>query len=304
MNDFNNLDKKGVVLIVDDSRVSRMHLVQILQDDYIVHTAESGIEAINVAKVAIPDIVLMDIVMPQIDGYQALTALKDMRETKDIPVMFITSLNQEINEEKGLRLGAVDYIAKPYNPSIIKLRVGLQFKLIQQMRAIKHLSTIDTVTGLPNRRYFENHINEEWQRAVSEKLQLGILLIDIDNLKAFNATHGYKKGDEGILSVAKSINGVVSKLGEMAARWADDSFAVLLMNSPSELCQAVGEKIRKEAEQLPFADKVGMHFTLSLGGNSIMPAGMDTTVEQFISNADFALYSAKEAGRNKVVMYS
>ncbi|MCL2387178.1 MAG: diguanylate cyclase [Defluviitaleaceae bacterium] len=299
--------KKGTILVVDDSRVSQTHLIQILQDEYIIHAASGGVEAIQIAKAAKPDIVLLDIVMPQMDGYETLQNLRENVETKDIPVIFITSLDAEADEAKGLRLGAVDYISKPYNPTIVKLRISIQLQLMEQMRTITELSLMDAVSKLPNRRYFEQRLNEEWQRAKSENRQLGILIMDVDKLRTYNAIYGYRQGDECLFNVAKIIsdNALLSP-GDFAARWIYGGFVVLLQNATGGECNTIGENIRKDVEAAVIKTDTGENAkaTISVGANAATPATDECTIEQFISNADSALYLAKELGRNKVVVYS
>jgi diguanylate cyclase (GGDEF)-like protein len=300
-----NKRKKGTVLVVDDSRVSQTHLVQILQDEYIVHAASGGFEALKIAQAAKPDIILLDIVMPQMDGYETLNALRESGETKDIPVIFITSLDQESDEEKGLRLGAVDYIGKPYNPTLVKLRISLQLKIVAQMRTITELSMMDTVSKLPNRKYFDTRLREEWERAKKENRQLGILLMDVDKLRTYNAIYGYNQGDTALGAIAKiiSANALLSP-GDIAARWAYGGFVVLFQNASGVECNTAGENIRREVEKavIPTATGENTNLTISIGANSATPA--DCSMEQFISNADSALYLAKELGRNQVVINS
>ena len=301
--------RKNTVLVVDDNRVSLTHLIQILEDEYMLHVASSGVEAIQVAKAVLPDIILMDIVMPNKDGYEALAELREIHETKEIPVIFITSLDQDSSEEKGLRLGAMDYIAKPFNPMIVKLRVATHLKLVNQMRTIARLSMVDEVTELPNRNYFDKRLGEEWQRAKdsgSTSMPLGILLIDVDKLRSYNNIYGYRQGDSVLRAVAEIMATVPARPGDIAARWADDGFAILLQNSDGGECNAVGEKLRKYAEEklIPTNAGEGTRFTLSIGANSVVPATCPGGLEQFVSNADSALYLAKELGRNQVVVYS
>ena len=301
--------KKGTILVVDDSRVSQTHLVQILQDEYIVHAASSGVEAIQVAKAARPDLILLDVVMPQMDGYETITALRESEKTKHIPVIFITSLDQGSDEEKGLMLGAVDYIVKPYNPTIVKLRISIQLKIVEQLRLINELSMMDAVTRLPNRRYFDRRLSEEWQRAVNEKSKrnLGILMIDIDKLRAFNAIYGYANGDICLAAVAEIVseNAILSP-GDIAARWAFGSFTVLMLNANAVECRTIGENIRQAVQNTPVTvvNEENAFVTVSIGAISVSPDTDDCSVEQFISNADSALYLAKELGRNQVVVHS
>ncbi|MCL2047737.1 MAG: diguanylate cyclase [Defluviitaleaceae bacterium] len=298
--------KKSTILVVDDSRISQTHLVNILQNDYIIHAASDGLEAIHLAKAIKPDLILLDIVMPQMDGYEVIEHLRKSTETRDIPVIFITSLYHESDEEKGLSLGAADYISKPYNPIIVKLRISLQIKIIEQMRTINELSMMDMVSGLPNRKFFESRIREEGLRAKGENRNLGILMIDVDKLRTFNTIYGYNHGDECLRAVGKIISQeAVTQPGDFAARWAFGGFAVLLVNmSCSGECAAIGEKIRQAVDDLvvPYDGGENDIVTVSIGANYGSPN--DISVEQLISNADSALYLAKELGRNQVVIHS
>lgn len=299
--------KKHTVLVVDDSRISQQHLVQILHSDYIVHAASGGAEAIQVAKAAKPDIILLDIVMPQLDGYETLVRLKEQPETKHIPVIFITSLDTECDEEKGLRLGADDYISKPYNPTIVKLRISILLKIVEQLRTINELSMMDATSGLPNRKYFDKRLREEWQRASKENRRLGVLMLDMDKMRSFNTIYGYAHGDKALVAVAEIISKTALKNpGDFAARWAFGGFVVLLQNVNDEECSAVGENIRKAVEELELLTEDGQvtTFAISVGATSIHPGEDDTTVEQFIANADSALYLAKELVRNQVVVHN
>ena len=299
--------KKNTILVVDDSRVSLTHLVQILEGDYIVHTATSGVEVIQIADVVRPDIILLDIVMPQMNGYEALEKLQENLTTRDTPVIFITSLDQDSDEEKGLRLGAVDYISKPYNPTIVKLRVSVQLKIVEQLRTINHLSMMDFATEVPNRRYFDMRMKSEWQRAKSENHQLGLIFIDVDKLRTYNAIYGYAHGDKALITIANTISKVaLSHPGDVVARWSDSTFVVLLQDATGGMCSTIAEDLRKTVEntEIKTSDNTPTNLTISLGANSVNPGSADCDMEQFITNADSALYLAKELGGNQVVVHS
>jgi len=296
MIDFAKSDKYKI-LVVDDSRVSLTHLVQILQDEYTIHTAINGIEAIQIAKKIKPDLILTDVVMPQMDGYATISMLKEIHETKEIPIIFLTSLGQDSNEEKGLRLGAVDYIRKPYNPVIVKLRVGLQIKLLQQMRTIEKLSMADPFTELPNRHHFESRLEDEWKRAKKEGYEIGLLFVNIDGFKKYNSQNGYKKGDAVLLSVSEVVAASSIKPGDLTARWTEDGFAMLLINASIGDCNTTGEKLRNAVADLG-------EVTVSVGVNSVFPRSADCSIDEFITDTDSALYLAKELGRNLVVVAS
>jgi len=301
------MNKKPTVLVVDDSQTSRNHLVRILEDDYVVLEAIGGVEAIQIAKSVLPDIILLDIVMPQMDGYEVLSHIREERETKYIPVIFITSLDHEGGEEKGLSLGANDYITKPYNPTITKLRVQVVLKITEQIRTINELSMADIVTKLPNRWYFEKRLSEEWERAAAEKRALGILMVAVDNLRQYNSSYGYKSGDELLVKVAKivKVGGIVSP-GDIAARWEYPRFVLLLQNSTAADANTIAEKIRSavSSANLKGPDGKDAEITISVGVNSAVPGVGDSTEQDFIKNADSALYLAHELGRNRVVVNS
>jgi len=296
-------EKNGVILVVDDSRFSLMHIMQILQDDYIVHGASSGIEAIQVAKVAKPDLVLMDIIMPQIDGYETLFALRSITGTGSIPVIFITSLGQDINEERGLKLGAVDYIVKPYNPSIVKLRVALHVQLMRQVKAIRDLKAFDSYTGLGTRRHFEAQFEQKRQQAAMGGKSLGLLHVDIDGLGEFNAAHGNKFGDKALLKVAMD---VAAHTESISARWGDDCFALLLEDAGETACFETAEAIRKGVENYPFVleGDQATNITVSIGAGFFEPAREDVSLEHFAAKVDAALRQAKKSGKNRVVVNS
>ena len=300
-------DVKSTILVVDDSRLSMMHLVQILQNDYILHTATSGVEAVQVAKAIKPDIILMDIVMPQMDGYEALSVLKNTQETKDIPVIFISSLDQEMNEEKGLGLGAVDYISKPYNPAIVKLRVRVQLKIVHQMNTINRLSLTDPVTMLPNRRHFDVRLSEEYLRAKNENRRLGIIILEIDKFRSFNSKNGYKAGDTLLVAVSEIVQKHgMQNVGDIVARWSNSGFVALLQSCDAAQCSMLSENIRRDVEELEITtpDGIFSEFTVSVGASSADPASDFTDLDEFVSNADSSMYMAKELGRNQVVVYT
>ncbi|MCL1877813.1 MAG: diguanylate cyclase [Defluviitaleaceae bacterium] len=297
---------KKTALVVDDSDTGRAHLVQILSDEYIVRSASGGVEAIQIAKSERPDIILLDVVMPQLDGYGVLTALREIGETKDIPVIFITSLDQAQDEEKGLNLGAADYISKPYNPAIVKLRARLQLKIIEQMRQINELGMIDAISKLPNRKYFDKRLREEWQRAEAEGRHLGVLMVGVDKLRTLVAIHGYNFGDKCIETIAGVLKNIKSPSpGDFAASWAFGGFAVMLLGSDVKNCEKAAEAIRMAVADATTENAAGepVGVTVSIGVNSIIPSE-DDSVEKLISGADAALYLARELGRNKVVVNS
>jgi diguanylate cyclase (GGDEF)-like protein len=299
--------KQSKLLLVDDSRIGLMHMVQILQDEYQVFTASSGVEAVQMAVVAKPDLILMDIVMPQMDGYEALALMRETLETKDIPVIFISSLDQDINEEKALRLGAVDYIFKPYNPMIVKLRINVQLRIVNQVRRILEQSLVDTVTNLPSKQYFNMRVKDEWIRAGSNRYALGVMMVGVDNMKNFNRQYGIIQGDKMLHAVAKVVSDkAILKPGDVAARWAEDIFITLSLDTGMAHCNMIGENIRSAVEDTVIKNSAGVECstTVSVGVHTVEPSDISEDLEEFITKAEEALYLAKELGRNQVVAAS
>jgi len=296
---------KNSVLIVDDEKANIIALTKILSKDYTVYAAKNGHDAIWVAKEYLPDVILLDIVMPEIDGFQTLSMLKKSEETQSIPVIFITGLSNTEYEEKGLDLGAADYISKPYSPSIVRLRVRNQIKIVNQIRVINHLSTTDQLTNIPNRRSFSIQMNKEWSRNMREEKPLGLLMLDIDRFKVFNDTYGHQLGDEALRIISATLKESLRRSSDFVARWGGEEFAVLLPNSDINGAWETADRIRKSIEQIPIpiSNEESTRLTVSIGVSSIVPTP-DCNQEALFMQADKALYAAKDAGRNKVLIFN
>jgi len=293
---------KGKILIVDDENSNIMALTHILSKEYKVFAAKSGEDAIYAAKRHQPDIILLDVLMPKMDGHIAISELRSAEETKNIPVIFITGLSSPEDEEKGLALGAADYISKPFSPAIVKLRINNQMKMLEQLRTIERMSLTDQLTQLPNRRSFDSRLNMEWRRALREKKSISILMIDIDYFKIYNDTYGHQQGDSALKTLAEVLRQALKRPGDFAARWGGEEFIVLLPDTDLNGGIEVALNIRKCVEEaiVPRFDtgEPSAGITVSIGVNS---EGDNT--DQFISRADTVLYSAKAKGRNRVCCF-
>ena len=183
----------------------------------------------------------------------------------------------------------------------------MQLKIVNQMNMINNLSLMDPITKLPNRRYFDLRINEEWTRAKNEKRRLGILILEIDKFRSFSTKHGYKIGDAALTSIADIVSKHGSQsVGDIIARWTNSGFVVLLQGADHATCSMVSEAIRQDVEELTVELPEGSYsdFTVSIGGNSSEPSTDFMDLDEFISNADSSMYLAKELGRNQVVIYT
>ena len=306
--------EKFKILIVDDSRFNLEILSRILSaaaaetndpdyPQYTIAMASSGPEAIEKVVAEKPDLILLDIIMPGMSGFDVLEIFKKNDETRGIPVIIISGLADENDEEKGLLLGAVDYITKPFKNSIVIARVKTHLKIVEQMRIIERLSIIDQLTNIPNRRYFDNRINSEWKRAVREKLDISILMIDVDHFKNFNDTYGHQQGDVVLKEVASAIKTTLKRPSDIVARWGGEEFVVLLINTDINGAMVVAEQIRYNIENLEvqnLADRSSpLRVTASVGASSVAPT-VGSLTEVAVGEADKALYDAKESGRNRV----
>jgi diguanylate cyclase (GGDEF)-like protein len=295
-------EKKNTLLIVDDENTNLKVLAHILGQDYTIYTATNGKSAIEKAKEYKPDLILMDILMPEMDGYATLSEIKKCEEIKRIPVIFITGLSSDEDEEKGLSLDAADYITKPFSAMIVKLRVRNQIQIVNQMRTIERLSMIDQLTGIPNRRSFDERLHVEWKLAIREQTPISILMIDVDKFKNLNDKYGHQQGDVALQTIAKNFPLAFKRPSDFSARWGGEEFIALLPNTPIDGAMDIAEKIRSGIENtdIPFSGGPPIRATISIGVNSLVPS-QDSSADEFISIADRALYEAKQAGRNRVV---
>lgn len=300
-----SVKKKPKILIADDERTNIIALAQILMPQYEVIVATGGNSAIEAAEKHAPDLILLDVIMPDLDGFEVIRKLRDYGFTKDIPVIFITGLDNSTDEEKSFFLGAVDYITKPFNNSIVKARVNTHLKMADYVRTIERLCLLDTLTELPNRRAFDNHVNVEWERAFREKKPISVLMIDVDKFKIYNDTYGHPQGDFLLQSLAEIFRQTLKRASDFVARWGGEEFIVSLSNTDLDGALTVAEEIRENVEQTEISCSNGgsTAVTVSIGAASKVPK-VDDSITNLISMADEALYTAKNSGRNRVCAYT
>ena len=290
------------VLIVDDEPMNIRALAHILQEDYTVYAETNGKACIDAAKRLNPDLILLDIIMSEMDGFTAIQLLKQDADTKDIPVIFVTGLTDPKDEVKGFALGAADYVSKPFSPHVVLARVKHQMQILNQMRKIQKMSVTCILTGLGNRRFLNEKLEQEWERAKRTSTPLSFIIMDIDNFKCFNDTRGHINGDTALQSVAAAIKSETTRATDIAARWGGEEFVVLLPNTDLEGAEVVAENIRHAIQQTPILldDDTITYVTASFGIHSTIPKLEDTyTLTKFISDADQALYAAKSQGKNR-----
>jgi diguanylate cyclase (GGDEF)-like protein len=294
-------DDRFKILVVDDERPNLDVLNEMLKNDYRVIIAKSGAAALERAERDNPDLILLDIVMPGMDGFEVLASLKKSEKTMRIPVICITGLDNVADEEKGLAIGAVDYITKPFHRSIVLARIATHLRIVEQIRFIEQLGLYDALTKIPNRRSFDNHLATEWGRANREKTPISLLMVDVDHFKQLNDSYGHQHGDAVLQELAVVMKSVLKRAADFLARWGGEEFAVLLPQTDLKGAREVAEQIRAgvEAAGVYCADATGTKTTVSVGVNAQRPVP-ETALEEFIHETDKRLYQAKEAGRNRI----
>lgn len=290
------------LLIVDDQPVNIQALYQAFSDDHQVLMATSGAQALALAASAQPDLVLIDVVMPDMNGHEVCRRLKAEPATRDIPVIFVTAHDDEAAEMLGLELGAVDFINKPISSNIVRARVKTHLTLKAQSDLLRQWVYIDGLTGARNRRYFDERLASEWGRAVRNRSELSAVLVDVDFFKRYNDHYGHQAGDDCLRRVAAGLGAALKRPGDMLTRYGGEEFAVLLPETPLEGARVVARQLGEQVAALDIVhamSDVAPHVSVSLGV-STKPREFAGEAADLMRGADAQLYLAKSRGRNQV----
>ncbi len=291
------------ILIVDDNRQNIELLVNLFENQFRVVPAISGERALKIAKSGHPpDIILSDILMPEMDGYQFCAALKDDPATRHIPVLFVTAVSEIMDATKGFEAGAVDYITKPFHPPMVLARVNFHLAYQRKQKLLEEFAFIDALTEIPNRRRFDQVFENEVLRARRSSKSISLLFMDIDFFKRYNDTYGHGKGDNTLKQVALMIETTLRRAGDFVARYGGEEFVAVLPYADEAEAYKVADQIKHAIQTLEIPHKnsgVSTYITLSYGLISIQP-DVKMSLESIIEVADKALYKAKETGRNKI----
>lgn len=299
---MNLINTEFTLLIVDDEKQNRLLLTELFGTTYKIIQAKNGVQALEKARQHRPDLILLDVLMPEMDGMGVLRELKRDDATRLIPVIFITALSSATDEENGLNLGAVDYISKPFHPPIVHVRVRNQLQLIHQRRLLEQLASLDGLTGIPNRRQFDATLLKEWHRCQRNQQPLSLIVADVDFFKKYNDALGHAAGDRVLQEVAATLRQAARRPGDLVARYGGEEFVLLLPETDATSAQALAEGLQQllHSKALPHPDSsLGPWLTMSMGGNTIVPSPTALDPE-FFALADAALYRAKHQGRNQV----
>lgn len=287
----------NTILVVDDSIIN-LNILENLLDGYDVIETTNGKSALSILEKEDVHLILLDIVMPEVDGYEICQKIKENEKTKNIPVVFITAKTDEDSIEKAYDVGGSDFVTKPFKPKELLARVKTQLKIHKMEKELRLLALIDPMTKLYNRRYFTSITEHSISFAQRERQELSVIMIDIDDFKNINDTYGHQIGDDVIVLVANTLMKIQRK-SDIVCRYGGEEFVILLPNTSLENAKKVAEHARKEVESLSVLDssQQEISFTISLGV-SCVNVDDEETIEKSLKRADDALYNAKKLGKN------
>ena len=289
------------LLVVDDQPVNIQAIYQAFADDHQVLMATNGEQALALCLSKQPDLVLLDVVMPGMDGHEVCRRLKADPATAAIPVIFVTAQNDEAAEALGLDLGAVDFIAKPVNPRIMRARVRTHLTLKAQADRLREWVYIDGLTGVHNRRHFDEALAAEWARAVRAGSSLSVLLLDVDFFKRFNDRYGHQAGDDCLRRIAGALAAALKRPGDLVARYGGEEFACLLPDTTLAGALQLARQMAQRVHGLAIAHAdsgVAAVVTMSVGVCT-QPANSVASAAALLREADAQLYIAKSRGRHQ-----
>lgn len=295
------------ILIVDDTPGDVAGLLAALEKEgHRCRVAASEEEAFATIATTPPDLILLDALLAGSDGYEICRRLKADHGTARVPVIFLASVEAGFDRERAFEAGGADYISFPLHPFEIRSRVRDQVKITRLAAALEVLATNDGLTGLANRRQFESTLLAEWNRASRKSDPVAILLVDVDGMKLYNDTHGHAAGDSCLKRVAGALQGALTRATDVVARYAGETFSVILPGAESEEAHRQGERLRQAVRDLaiPFENPgVSEILTVSVGAASIRPAA-EILHSELVAAAEEALYRAKHQGRDRIEMAS
>ena len=294
--------KETTILTIDHDRVALDLVLDTFSATATVLTALNSENGIEIAIREQPDLILLNNLVQEKDGYEVCSHLKSMPETENIPIIILSPKTEVEDELAALSIGAIDFIAKPLKPLILKARVENHLFQKRDRDNLKLMSSIDALTGIPNRRRFDECLNLEWRRALRSKCPLTLLMVDIDHFKSYNDTYGHQKGDECLRAVAQEIGRHLRRPSDLVARYGGEEFSVILPETPSYSAVSLATRIWSSIGNLRIfhsgLSSVG-YLTVSIGTSTTIPDSKQTMMA-LVENADKNLYRSKSDGRNRV----
>ncbi|OGT22924.1 MAG: diguanylate cyclase response regulator [Gallionellales bacterium RIFOXYB12_FULL_54_9] len=305
------------VLVVEDSKVALKAICGYIEDMGVRPLkAIDGQTAIEVYTRERPDIVLLDIILPDTNGYEVAKEIRRLQGKDEwTAIIFLSVMSKDEDLARGIEVGGDDYIMKPVGSVVVQAKVRAMYRLVQMQRALvklagqlndanqelQRLSMTDGLTGLANRRMFDESLAREWRRCLRHKKPMSIVMLDVDWFKKYNDRYGHQDGDECLRAVAGELARSAPRPSDLVARYGGEEFVMILGDTGQDGATWVASRIRQhvDALQLPHKDSSFGHVTVSCGVSSVMPRN-DLTVDALVKSADNALFLSKNQGRNIV----
>jgi len=305
------------VLVVDDSKVALKAITGYLEE-IGVHplVAENGNDAVELYRSEHPDIVLLDIILPDTTGYEIAKKIRHLQGKGDwTAIIFLSVMAKDEDLARGIEVGGDDYIMKPVGSVVLQAKVRAMYRLVQMQRALvkltgqlnganqelQRLSMTDGLTGIANRRMFDESLGREWRRCMRLKKPIAIVMLDVDNFKQYNDRYGHQAGDDCLREIADELSRSAPRPGDLVARYGGEEFVMILGDTDGDGASWVANRIcqRVAALKIPHQDSKHAVVTVSCGVSSVMPT-REMSVDSLLKAADNALYQAKQQGRNTV----
>jgi diguanylate cyclase (GGDEF)-like protein len=296
-------DQAGVrqrILIVDDQPTNVRVMAEVLRDGYELFFATNGARAMEIAETAGIDLILLDVVMPDLDGFEVCRRLKLNEQTERIPVIFVTAREESTDEARGFNVGGVDYITKPIQPLVVRARVQTHIELKRARDILESLATLDGLTGIANRRSFDRSLASEWERCRRAQQPLSIAIADVDHFKAFNDTYGHARGDDCLRAVANALQALARRPGDVVARYGGEEFGLIFPSTDGPAVMHLMRNLVMTVRDLGItSEQTGLgKVTVSAGAVTVSP-WESLSVAHALETADQMLYDAKKSGRNR-----
>jgi diguanylate cyclase (GGDEF)-like protein len=300
-----SIEDKPLLLLIDDSPQDLRLLGSLIKEQGQILFATSGREGLKLAAERTPDLIMLDVELPDLSGFEVCRELQQNPETRGSSIIFVTSHQSPQHEVAALEAGAVDFISKPFNPPVICARVKIHLTLKRQNKLLQSLVSIDGLTGVFNRRYFDEQSEVEWKRHFRQGHSLGLAMVDVDHFKQFNDRFGHSAGDECLKTLARTFQQSTRRPGEFLARYGGEEFVFVLPHLNQEDILRFGQHLCAEvlALKIPHPASSAQFVTISLGAVASVPTP-ETQLQLLVEQADQALYQAKASGRNRCQLFN
>lgn len=296
------VDRRGRILLVDDLHVNILILSQLFKEQHEVAFALNGEKAIELCRSFKPDLILLDIEMPYMSGFEVCKQLKADNSTKNVAIIFVSAHQDEELEAKGFEMGAVDFIHKPINATITKARVENQLLLKKQTDALRSLVMLDSLTGIGNRHHVERRLPEAWRNCIRLQSPISIVMLDVDYFKRYNDIYGHPEGDKALISIAQTIANTIRRPYDFCARYGGEEFICVLPDTDIYGAKVIAQEIVDAVRSLKIAhsDSANCEYVTISAGISAMIPDNSSDWEGAIELADKQLYLAKKNGRDRI----